>query len=380
MQTRSFIRYPSLWFRLVCCLVTANIVWYAVGVRAMVLMENFLYELLLETPFSTYTDAHPKIEVLLIYVMCLAPALIRFERPLALIAYSLLLAAAYAGWFILGLLYAEIIFPLTGPLLGLLTSTAVLGMLAWSDERLRRGELERMEVAKQQFTDMLVHDLKSRTSSISLSLSLLEKELPLPGERMSKLMHTIRGSTERILVQFSALLDIRKIQEGKMQLHRNPLPVSQILNDALQEYGPAGELTGVDLEVSADLDDGSQVVVDPEIFSRVMANLLWNALKHAPRGSTIELGYEPIGGGRAGIYVANRGPALPPDVRETLFQPFETGRRKARSSGPSGTGLGLAFCKLAVEAHGGSIRVESPWAGHADGVKVLLILPLSGEL
>ena len=78
--------------------------------------------------------------------------------------------------------------------------------------------------------------------------------------------------------------------------------------------------------------------------------------------------------------MANLGRAIPPAERETLFVPFLAARGAQAGGAADTTGLGLAFCKLAIEAHGGSIRVVSPWPPHAEGVQVILTLPAAAAL
>ncbi|MEM7397283.1 MAG: HAMP domain-containing sensor histidine kinase, partial [Verrucomicrobiota bacterium] len=253
---------------------------------------------------------------------------------------------------------------------------AMVSSTAWSEERSRRRELERMEEAKQNFTDMLVHDLTSRMSSISMSLKMLEKNVDLSDPRTSKLMDTISSSSKRMLTQINALLDIRKIQEGRMNLHPEVVRLTDFLLNNIDEFKPACDFIGIDLNLVSPEDVEKRIEVDRDIFSRVLANLFWNALQHAPKGSEIEVGYEPGSNGHVHLFVGNRGSQIQPEDKELLFDKFVSGNRDIKNINLAGSGLGLAFCKLATEAHEGGIAIESPWEKYGDGVKVNITLPL----
>ena len=115
-----------------------------------------------------------------------------------------------------------------------------------------------------------------------------------------------------------------------------------------------------------------QVSADRQMISRVIMNLIWNAIQHAPENSEIEIDCgtendQPL------VSVANRGPIIPVKFQNHLFKPFHGGANEGLSGVLSdSTGLGLAFCKLAIEAHGGRIQVESPWQRYDDGVLVTI--------
>ena len=108
---------------------------------------------------------------------------------------------------------------------------------------------------------------------------------------------------------------------------------------------------------------------------RSYARTIWNAIKHGDSGTAIDMGCRPSERGCYEFHVGNRGKVIPPDQQESLFSGFVVGRKGRESVRVPSTGLGLTFCKLAVEAHGGTIRVVSPWAAYGGGVMVLFTLP-----
>jgi signal transduction histidine kinase len=121
-----------------------------------------------------------------------------------------------------------------------------------------------------------------------------------------------------------------------------------------------------------------QLGVDRQLVTRVLVNLLTNAVKYAPRNSEVGvralLQDRPLGA--CSLQVTNRGPVIPPEYREKLFDKYVSSDR-SKIAGFAGTGLGLVFCKLVVEAHGGRIEVESPPEGQPDGARFKVVLPTS---
>lgn len=368
--------YEALWARLIACLIAANVFWHALGSRLLEVMERIVADALHDTPFYGFPVLGGPYDALLVHLLWLLPALPRFERPLALIAAGFGLGTAYCTIYLAALFGFGTLWPLAGPLFGLACSVAVLGTMAWGGERARRREMAQMEEAKQRFTDMLVHDLRSRLSSIGISLSLLEKELGQPTEKARTLFDAIRGSSSRMLLQINALLDIRKIQEGRLALQPQRVALASLLRESLQEHAAVAELCGVRLEHPERPEGNALVDVDPEVFSRILANLLWNALRNAPRGSAVEVRSDRQERS-ARITVRNGGVAITWAEQAELFHPFVSHLHRPSSLHSPGTGLGLAFCKLAIEEHGGTIALESPRQPEGDGVSVTLTLPVA---
>jgi signal transduction histidine kinase len=306
--------------------------------------------------------------------LVLVPGLLPMVRPLpatavlAGMAFAYLAVAALAGriggWMI----------PVAAPLTGLALAGTVLGVRRWYGEQVRRSRLEQLEQAKQRFTDMLVHDLKGHASAIQMSLALLRRRLPVDDIRNLRLLQTAEAGGSRLLEQIYALLDIRRMQEGRLQLKRVDVDPVQILDSCREELAPAAELAGVGLVRQEPVSDGLRVSVDAEILSRVLGNLVWNAIQYAAAGSAIELGAVGDKAPWVELFVANQGRVIPAEQQQAVFDVFVSGALEDKQVKVPSTGLGLAFCKLAVEAHGGSILIESPWR-NGGGVKVSVRLP-----
>ena len=319
--------------------------------------------------------------VLLTLLITVPVVFMRIDRPG-------LQVAVWLGFYIIFMVFAALaafflrwMFPVVAPTLGVLLTGVSLITLAWSFERERRAEMERMEKTKQQFTDMLVHDLKGRTASIIMAMSMLERQADVTESKFN-IMGSIRVSSDRLLSQINALLDIRKMEEGKMQVEMHSESVRQLLLQAKEEFSLSARHLKKELHVQMMVPD-ALAMLDQQLFMRIMGNLIWNALNFAPKDSIVELGCEEgLETNQVRIYVANRGPVIQSEKRGKLFLPFESGQgRKGQVDDKiSGTGLGLSFCKLAAEAMHGSIAVESPWMLCDEGTKMVLTFPAAKVL
>jgi signal transduction histidine kinase len=216
-------------------------------------------------------------------------------------------------------------------------------------------QLRRLEGLRDNLVHMIVHDLRSPLTGISgfLDLALaLEKET-LTGEGLEYLQ-TAKRSTTTVINMVSAVLDVSKMEAGEMKLHLVECDLVRMAVDLMSGMQSLKE----GREMSLDAPPASvTVVADRELVLRVVQNLLGNALKFTPSDGWIRLGIEPDEN-RVCVRVRDNGPGIPAEYRERIFEKF--GQVEARANGQKhSTGLGLTFCKLAVEAHGGSIGVES---------------------
>lgn len=380
MFRRADIRYGNRWVRLLCCFAVGGVCWHLFRYKPIDDIEWAVFAILQNYGLTGTATAAMPLKVGIVLVLCTLPAVIQVERPLVMLVCGVSYAVLYAVIAGYVLLFGSVALPLAVPLIGIVTSTTLLETMAWSEERNRRRQLERIDAARQQFTDLLVHDLRRRLSSIQASLSLLRRSAPPSDSRTAELLTTLGAGADRMLIQVNALLDVRKIQEGKMALHRETVSLGTIFQGVLAEYRPTSELIGVHVDAGDCPFATVKLHVDREIFSRVVANLLWNALRHAPTGSVIQTGFEISGTGGVNLHVANDSEPIPTDIKEGLFQPFVSGRPGPHASHSMGTGLGLTFCRLAVEIHGGTISIESPITGQTRGVRVIVSLPPSAVL
>ncbi len=216
-----------------------------------------------------------------------------------------------------------------------------------SNQRLR--ELEQL---RDDLTHMVVHDMRSPLAAILTSLPLLEKALTGSADEMARLaLDAAASGGQRLLQMVDDLLDVGRLEAGEMPVRRAECDLGRLARDAVAAVAGLAS----DREVRILAAEDCVLSGDPELVRRVIENLVTNGLKHtSPDGELrVMVGWE---GDTASLRVTDRGPGVPAHLRERIFDKF--GRLEEADGKTHGTGLGLAFCRLAVEAHGGSIRVE----------------------
>lgn len=201
---------------------------------------------------------------------------------------------------------------------------------------------------------LVVHDLRSPAAGIMLSAAarLRESSLAASDRRCWK---GILCSAEVIQRTALNLLDISRSQDGKLAPTLVDLDLGALLEEVRQSLLPLAEGRRQQIEVSSDLSDHT-VRVDRELLRRLLQNLVDNALLHSPRHSVVRIEARALDAW-VEVVVRDEGPGVPVHLREHIFEKYvRLGAESDVTS--SGRGMGLTFCRLAVEAHGGTIRVE----------------------
>lgn len=216
-------------------------------------------------------------------------------------------------------------------------------------------QLRKLEVLRDSLVHMIVHDLRSPLMGVDVCLQTLEMiEKDNISERAAKLLREAATTTDRLIEMVGSLLDVSKMESNALQLDLSPREMSDLVKGAIAKAGP---LKGR-RNFKTDLPKASvELVCDGDLVQRVMQNLLANAFQFTPEECTIRVAVEPDGE-LVRVSVHDDGPGIPAEFHEKIFEKFGqvdmgSGKRKFT------TGLGLTFCKLAVEAHGGSIGVTS---------------------
>lgn len=229
-------------------------------------------------------------------------------------------------------------------------------VLVWHDIT----ESEELQKLQAELTQMLIHDLRSPLGNVLSSLALLMELGPEDADAGTLLNLAYQGS-HHVLKQIDSLLDISAMEEGKIPLHLQRLPLDEIIEEATNRLQAAARTAAVQfrLEIRPDLPP---VEADRNMLVRVLVNLLDNALKYSPPQSTVTIAADLDPGATPAApvvrcRVVDQGPGIPLPKQHYIFEKF--GRIKESQRGRRGIGLGLTFCKLAVEAHGGKIWVES---------------------
>jgi len=223
------------------------------------------------------------------------------------------------------------------------------------EESLRKQK--ELEKVRDDLMKMIVHDLKSPlTSVIGAMEMLMDGDFgPLTKDQREALGDADRRAQD-LLALIEDLLEVARLEESRLTLHLNRLDPAALLAEVSREWEMRvqQEKAKVLIEVAAGL---RPVDADQALIKRVFSNLIQNALTHSARAVTVTLGAREENDG-ALFTVADDGVGIPPEYHDIIFRKFEQVRTphipRVRSSG-----LGLAFCKLVVEAHGGRIWVKS---------------------
>jgi PAS domain S-box-containing protein len=214
---------------------------------------------------------------------------------------------------------------------------------------------------KTEFVSIVSHELRTPLTSIKGALQLLIEEGAAADPDQAMLLNVALSNTERLVRIINDILDISKIEAGKLELNARPHAVAEVVKLSLQNVESIAR--GAQVALKADIEPGVPAVhVDLDRAIQVLVNLLSNALKVAPPRTEVDLSVRRAHDGFVAFSVTDRGKGIPPDKIGLLFQKFQqldgANTRKAR-----GTGLGLAIVKALVEMQGGTVSVTSA-VGH----------------
>ena len=222
--------------------------------------------------------------------------------------------------------------------------------------RSEKAQLEELFRLREELASMIVHDLRNPLGVVSSGVQLLahvsvaETEL----EYVNSVVRTMSRSVARMERLVETLLDISRLEEGAMSLRLLPLDIAVLIKEMMEEERQIASERGVELanDAPADLP---RVLGDRDVIQRVLVNLVDNALKFTPKGGRVWLEAE-TGDGEVRVVVGDTGPGIPPEERARIFEKFT--QLQGVVSSRRGAGLGLTFCRMAVEAHGGRIWIE----------------------
>jgi len=233
--------------------------------------------------------------------------------------------------------------------------------------------LRRLEVLRDSLVHMVVHDLRSPLAAISACLEVIKWDAEEQHRReLAADVETALHATRTIIRMVNSVLDVSKMEGTEMHLQLAPSDMAAVARETVDELE---SLVGARRLVRDWPDDPVMALVDRDVVARVMQNLLGNALKFTPAAGVITVSVE-ANDEMVRVAVSDTGPGIPREYRERVFEKF--GQVEALSRGQKfSTGLGLTFCRLAVEAHGGRIGVESE-VGH--GSTFWFVLPRSGRV
>lgn len=260
--------------------------------------------------------------------------------------------------------YERRLYPVTLP-----DEAAVGWMLIWRDV----SEEHRVNQEREVIADALIHDLRSPISAVLGSLDMIDEIIPAGEHRpiVDTSLGVARRGAKRVLRLVESLMDVARMQSGNISLHKIPVDLSALAQALLDDAAVMADEYGITLinEIPPDLP---LIFVDEEKIARVLQNLIDNAVKFSPEKSVVRVLAFP-GSDSVTVQIVDQGPGVAEEYRAVIFERF------AQISGQlgrwRGAGLGLAFCKLVVEAHGGKIYFEE--STEAQGGSIFtFILPI----
>ena len=233
------------------------------------------------------------------------------------------------------------------------------------------SERKALDVLREDMMSMIYHDLRSPLANIISSLDILDTLLP-KNSSITPVFQIAMRSTDRMQRLINSLLDIKRLEAGQPITNPKLTNMNILLQESVEALEPtiSSKHQKILLDIHPDLP---QLYADEGMLKRVVINLLENAIKFSPLDGDILLAASSDDG-QLFISIKDSGPGIPDDAQDRIFNKFT---RLDAKSFPKGIGLGLAFCKLAVNAHNGKIWVESTIG---QGSQFNISLPLKKDL
>ncbi|HWE41547.1 MAG TPA: hybrid sensor histidine kinase/response regulator [Gemmatimonadaceae bacterium] len=218
-------------------------------------------------------------------------------------------------------------------------------------------KMRELEKVRDDLMKMIVHDLKSPLTTVLATLEMVtDGDFGAIGPEVRRALGDAESKAEDLLSLIEDLLEVARLEETTITLQVAPTAPAALLQEIVHEWRLRFQQEGIVCHVDV-ADDVQVFEADPTLLRRVFANLIQNAVTHTARAVELQLLARADSNGVL-FTVADNGPGIPKEYQELIFRKFEQVRTpnapRVRSSG-----LGLAFCKLAVEAHGGRIWVQS---------------------
>lgn len=233
-------------------------------------------------------------------------------------------------------------------------------------------ETRRLETIRDDMTHAMVHDLRNPLTAMAGAIKLLERHLSDASDNVRQLVDIAHSGTRRMLDLVNAILDLARLEEGQMPVHSQKVMLAELLTQELALQQVIAERKAITLALDCP-DSIPPVKADPELLRRVMVNLIGNALKFTPEHGRVDvLVRYDAEMKRVLVSVRDTGTGVPEAVRGRLFGKFASGDQVGR-----GSGLGLAFCRMAMEAQGERIWLED--TGPHGSIFTLTLTPWTEE-
>lgn len=224
-----------------------------------------------------------------------------------------------------------------------------------------KTEEHQLAQARDSLSQMIVHDLRSPLTAVTTSLALL-KSISSEDDKLKQIIEKTTSASHQaiqtVLTRINSLLDVSKMESGTLDIATEPAELATIVDNILIELSPLAHNVNITFKNNIS-DNLPLLLIDSDKVERVLQNLVDNALKYSPHDSEIILRATPTNSAmspRVRIDIIDSGPGIPDKYKSTIFNRYAQidGRDVVRG----GVGLGLAFCRMVTEAHGGEIWVE----------------------
>jgi two-component system, sensor histidine kinase and response regulator len=236
-------------------------------------------------------------------------------------------------------------------------------------------KLRELEKVRDDLMKMIVHDLKSPLTSVLATLELLgDGDFGKLTDDQKRAVGDAEGKAEDLLTLIEDILEVARIEEAAVTLTRAPIAPAALLSELYHEWQHRFQQEGTKATLKVD-DDTPVFYADKALLKRVFSNLIQNAVSHSSRA--IELSISAKRSGDSVLFTfADNGPGIPPEYHEVIFRKFGQVASGAITPRVRSSGLGLTFCKLVVDLHGGMIWVRSR---EGEGSAFHVQLPLTGQ-
>ncbi len=213
-----------------------------------------------------------------------------------------------------------------------------------------------LDQLKSDMVSTVSHELKTPLTGVQMTVHLLLEEVVGPlNSKQIELLLAARQDSDRLLAMINDLLDLTRIEQGRVRLDRRPTAPAELVAQAVERFESRAKDAGIELKGSVAFGL-PPVPVDRERIAHVFDNLIGNALAHTPRNGSVRLSAEATPDGSISFEVKDSGVGITPEHLSRIFEKFY---RVPGSKSSGGAGLGLAIAREIVEAHGGQIDVES---------------------
>jgi signal transduction histidine kinase len=229
----------------------------------------------------------------------------------------------------------------------------------------QRDELLRLQLQKERLMAFIVHDLKNPVNSMELHAQVLQRDRELSPGAQESVTH-IRAGARQLGRMILNLLDVSKADEGQLAPKLGDVDLRHLVENVASDLGIDAQERDVTLRVSLEAD---RLHADDDLLRRTLANLVENAIRYAPMTTSVSITSAHTSDGIE-LRVADAGRGIPVEMRERIFSPFVQVEFGEHVAAHTSRGLGLTFCKLVVEAHGGRIWIEDGDPGTVFCVKL----------